>query len=86
MRIVIIVACAFLLMGAFSCKQMLQTPDSGKYTFEKCVEKSMKLSGPNPDDGDRHSAEMMCAPCSMPGGGLNCKKLIEDMNEALGEE
>ena len=73
------------MVFSVSCEQLLKpSGDSGpgeEYTYERCVELMLKMSGPNPDDGDRWDAEMACAPCQM-GGYQVCKKLIDELSGA----
>ena len=74
-----LVLAAALLVGAVSCTggSDKKEPAGPTYDFKTCVDKFMEMAGPGADDGDRHSAEMACQPCSMPGGQMACKKIIE---------
>jgi len=82
MRKLMILVCAMTLVFSVSCDQLLKTKktsDQGQeYTYERCVEIMLKMSGPNPDDGDKWDAEMACAPCQL-GGYHACKALIDKL-------
>ena len=82
MKKLMILAGAMTLIFSVSCDQLLKAKKTSdqkqEYSFERCVEIMMQMSGPNPDDGDRWDAEMSCAPCQM-GGYHACKKLIDDL-------
>jgi hypothetical protein len=84
MKTLKILACLTIMVFTLACTVPSTNKDGTpkkKYDFDTCVQKYMELSGPSADDGDKHSGEMMCAPCSMPGGRMNCKKIIESMGE-----
>ena len=83
MKVFRILVCMVLLVSFSGCDAALdfltggETEQSKKYNFENCVDVNMKFMGPNADDGDRHSVEMMCQPCAMPGGLQACKKIVD---------
>ena len=82
MKVLRLLVCALLLASMCSCFSSGGGDDNKqgkiKYNFSTCVKLYMEMAGPNADDGDRHSGEMMCSPCEL-GNARACKAIIDEM-------